>query len=103
MRRALEALGAIGLIGVMAVAKFGLPGFSDATASEQDALAARQAAFEQRWGDPADRIEYSTASYPNCDAARAAGVAPIRIGEPGYGPHLDRDNDGVACEPYRGR
>ncbi|MBO9717351.1 MAG: excalibur calcium-binding domain-containing protein [Pseudoxanthomonas sp.] len=24
-------------------------------------------------------------------------------GEPGYGPHLDRDNDGVGCEPYRGR
>lgn len=22
---------------------------------------------------------------------------------PGYGPHLDRDNDGVGCEPYRGR
>ncbi|WP_430997450.1 excalibur calcium-binding domain-containing protein, partial [Klebsiella pneumoniae] len=24
-------------------------------------------------------------------------------GDPGYGPHLDRDNDGVGCEPYRGR
>ncbi|HDS1139489.1 TPA: excalibur calcium-binding domain-containing protein [Stenotrophomonas maltophilia] len=23
--------------------------------------------------------------------------------DPGYGPHLDRDNDGVGCEPYRGR
>lgn len=36
-------------------------------------------------------------------SARAAGAAPIRIGEPGYGPHLDRDGDGIACEPYRGR
>lgn len=101
MKRALEAVGTVGLIGVVAVANFGLPDFSGA--SEQDALAARQASFEQRWGDPADRIDYSAASYPNCDAARAAGVAPLYAGEPGYGPHLDRDNDGVACEPYRGR
>lgn len=37
--------------------------------------------------------------YPNCAAARAAGAAPIRIGEPGYRPELDADNDGIACEP----
>lgn len=36
----------------------------------------------------------------NCDAARAAGAAPIYRGEPGYGLHLDRDRDGIACEPY---
>ncbi|WP_082919800.1 excalibur calcium-binding domain-containing protein [Sphingobium sp. EP60837] len=24
-------------------------------------------------------------------------------GQPGYGAHLDRDGDGVACEPYCGR
>ena len=41
-------------------------------------------------------------SYPNCAAARAAGAAPIRAGDPGYGPHLDRDGDGVACKPYFG-
>lgn len=40
----------------------------------------------------------SSSSYPNCAAARAAGAAPIRRGEPGYGKHLDRDGDGVACE-----
>lgn len=38
------------------------------------------------------------ASYKNCDAARAAGVAPILEGEPGYAPRLDRNDDGVACE-----
>ncbi len=38
--------------------------------------------------------------YRNCDAARAAGVAPIRIGEPGYRPQLDHDRDGWACEPW---
>jgi hypothetical protein len=36
--------------------------------------------------------------YANCSEARAAGAAPIREGEPGYAPHLDRDGDGVACE-----
>ena len=37
-------------------------------------------------------------SYPNCTAVRNAGAAPIRRGDPGYGKHLDRDNDGVGCE-----
>ncbi len=36
--------------------------------------------------------------FRNCAAARAAGAAPIRAGEPGYGRHLDRDGDGKACE-----
>ncbi|WP_052809877.1 excalibur calcium-binding domain-containing protein [Streptomonospora alba] len=36
--------------------------------------------------------------YDNCDEARAAGAAPVREGDPGYGPHLDRDRDGVGCE-----
>ncbi len=41
--------------------------------------------------------------YRNCSEARAAGAAPLRRGEPGYRPEMDGDNDGVACEPYRGR
>ena len=36
--------------------------------------------------------------YENCDAARAAGAAPVMAGDPGYGSHLDRDGDGAACE-----
>ncbi|KQX10619.1 hypothetical protein ASC82_23455 [Streptomyces sp. Root431] len=36
--------------------------------------------------------------YANCTAVRAAGADPIHSGEPGYGRHLDRDGDGVACE-----
>lgn len=36
--------------------------------------------------------------YPNCSAARAAGVAPLYRGQPGYASKLDRDIDGVACE-----
>src|ERR1043165_9203986 len=45
------------------------------------------------------QIRKSVVYYPNCDAARNAGVAPIRIGEPGYRPELDADSDGIACEP----
>lgn len=36
--------------------------------------------------------------YANCTAARAAGAAPVRVGDPGYARHLDRDGDGVGCE-----
>ena len=36
--------------------------------------------------------------YPNCDAARRAGVTPILRGQLGYGTDLDRDGDGKACE-----
>ncbi|MDP2087311.1 MAG: excalibur calcium-binding domain-containing protein [Gemmobacter sp.] len=36
--------------------------------------------------------------YANCAAARAAGVAPLRRGDPGYRAKLDRDGDGIACE-----
>ena len=39
-----------------------------------------------------------SAYYPNCAAARAAGAAPMRVGDPGYRAGLDRDGDGVACE-----
>lgn len=37
-------------------------------------------------------------SFRNCSAARAAGAAPVRAGDPGYGRHLDRDGDGIGCE-----
>ena len=73
------------------------------------APAQRSAAVDGEWpaGPPAevegesepDRFAY----YPNCDSARAAGAAPLHRGEPGYRPPLDRDYDGIACEPYRGR
>lgn len=36
--------------------------------------------------------------YANCDAARAAGDAPLYRGDPGYRSALDGDDDGVACE-----
>lgn len=47
---------------------------------------------------PASPPAGSAPYYANCTAARAAGVAPILRGQPGYRPALDRDGDGVACE-----
>ncbi|MER8092039.1 excalibur calcium-binding domain-containing protein [Streptomyces goshikiensis] len=36
--------------------------------------------------------------FKNCDAAKAAGKAPVRRGQPGYRDALDRDKDGIACD-----
>ena len=53
---------------------------------------------------PARRAQGTAAARPgatvfgNCSQARAAGAAPVRRGDPGYGSHLDRDNDGIGCE-----
>lgn len=41
-----------------------------------------------------------SAYYENCSDVREAGKAPIHRGEPGYSSDLDRDGDGVGCEPY---
>jgi hypothetical protein len=51
---------------------------------------------------PAPKPAKPKVSYANCDAVRSAGADPIHEGEPGYGPHLDRDGDGVGCEPSGG-
>ncbi|GAA1877441.1 Excalibur calcium-binding domain-containing protein [Williamsia serinedens] len=47
---------------------------------------------------PAATPDGGSAYYRNCSAARAAGAAPLRVGDPGYRAGLDRDGDGVACE-----
>lgn len=36
--------------------------------------------------------------YQNCDAVRAGGADPIRVGDPGWDTKFDRDGDGVGCE-----
>jgi hypothetical protein len=47
---------------------------------------------------PVGLVGGDAVSYKNCDAVRAAGAAPIHVGDPGYSRHLDRDGDGVGCE-----
>jgi len=51
----------------------------------------------QRWA-PADRAAGGQRPFANCAEARAAGAAPVRRGDPGYAPRLDRDGDGIGCE-----
>lgn len=43
-------------------------------------------------------VRMASSAFRNCSAARAAGAAPVRSGDPGYGRHLDRDGDGIGCE-----
>lgn len=50
-----------------------------------------------------NRVPAGIAFYRACADARAAGAAPLYRGQPGYRDALDRDGDGVACEPYLGR
>lgn len=104
MKRVGETLCTLAVIGAVGVVKFGmpedLPSFSASSASAE--TVDPQTAFNQRWGKPSIRQEVG-AYYRDCDAARAAGAAPMRVGEPGYRVNLDRDGDGIACEPYRGR
>lgn len=38
------------------------------------------------------------APYQNCSEARANGDSDIPSSSDKYGPHLDRDSDGIGCE-----
>ena len=40
--------------------------------------------------------------FINCKAAQAAGRSNIPRRDPSYRSRMDRDGDGLACEPYRG-
>jgi len=42
------------------------------------------------------------ATYKNCTEAHNDGRYSIPRTDPAYAPHLDRDKDGLACEPNEG-
>ena len=48
----------------------------------------------------ADNSTTNGAYYRYCSDARAAGAAPLYRNQLGYREELDRDGDGVACQPY---
>ncbi|WP_293971756.1 excalibur calcium-binding domain-containing protein [Sphingopyxis sp.] len=48
--------------------------------------------------DRPQRLTDQSRAFSDCTAVRAAGAATVRRGDPGYGQHLDRDNDGIGCE-----
>ncbi|MHA7223845.1 GmrSD restriction endonuclease domain-containing protein [Arthrobacter sp. RHLT1-20] len=64
----------------------------------QDPAPVQQAAPAQPYVAPAPAPAPAAVYYANCAAARAAGAAPIHVGQPGYSTKLDGDRDGVACE-----
>ncbi|MFF1441201.1 excalibur calcium-binding domain-containing protein [Streptomyces sp. NPDC058295] len=69
------------------------------TVTAKAKAATNEDAPEAGTADDADGpADSSSVYYDNCTAARAAGAAPVRVGDPGYGRHLDRDGDGVGCE-----
>ena len=68
-----------------------------AQAPAAEAPAQQQAPAQPVQQAPAQSSVY----YETCADARAAGAAPLHRGEPGYRPGLDRDGDGVACEPKK--
>jgi hypothetical protein len=47
---------------------------------------------------PVEKNADADVHFRNCTEARAAGYSRMRVGQPGYARHLDRDNDGIACE-----
>ena len=53
-----------------------------------------------RGGTPAPALPVDYISlYPNCDAVRSHYPGGVRQGSPIYRLALDRDRDGIACEP----
>ena len=73
------------------------PVATEAAAAQPSQAVARPAPAAPEPAEVAPQAPAST-YYKNCAAARAAGAAPVRTGDPGYGRHLDRDGDGVGCE-----
>lgn len=68
--------------------------FYTASTTERDRLRAKSSHIYRYESTAYGAARY----YKNCTEARNIGVVPIYRGEPGYGSHLDRDNDGIACE-----
>jgi Excalibur calcium-binding domain len=88
----LAAVGGIGVGGLMGIAQGG-----DLAQSAGATLR-----FVRNTGSPRTSTPQTGDYWSGCNAARAAGVAPLYSGEPGYRPEMDGDSDGIACEPYRG-
>ena len=83
---AAKVIGAAVIAGLAGGALFALSGRGASTASN---------------GLPRRNSVAASVYYPGCNAARAAGAAPLFRGQPGYRPEMDGDGDGIACEPHR--
>lgn len=116
-----QIVGGVMALGVIAIAV--LSYYLGPSSSEQDSgtrsertLSCSYGSYEDSFGmiheyypdegcdEEADVVEDQAVTPPfaNCDEARSYGADPVYEGDPGYGPHLDRDGDGVGCEPWSG-
>ena len=87
------------VLGLVAVPVIAHPGGLAADGCHNDRKNGGRHCHGSRAPAPASQRAFSDNVYfPNCAAARAAGAAPVRRGDPGYARHLDRDGDGVGCE-----
>lgn len=86
----------LGLIGAVAAT-----GWTVASPDQQNAAIAAAKEIGVTTGVIRERAPQEGDYWRSCDDARAAGTAPIYRGEPGYREGMDRDSDGLACEPYR--
>ncbi|WP_100522665.1 excalibur calcium-binding domain-containing protein [Mycobacteroides abscessus] len=48
---------------------------------------------------PLASVAQADPPYDNCTQAHQDGAYNIKKGDPGYRTKLDRDGDGIACEP----
>jgi len=80
--------GAVLVLGIGAGSATGASG----QAGEVQALEADNAALAEHLASAEQAAESAVSD------ARDAGAAPVRVGDPGYGRHLDRDGDGVGCK-----
>ena len=107
----------IGTIAIVALVAFAIGKLSDDDASKPEFEDAPQALIgsaqtdqqltwsyadaepvettSHRFTSDEPQTAFGSRSFRNCSHARAAGAAPVRAGDPGYGSHLDRDGDGV--------
>lgn len=67
-------------------------------ASQSNDSSSKNASDSSTSNQTSNQTNQNDVYYKNCSEARNAGVTPIYKGEPGYGKHLDRDGDGIACE-----
>ncbi|MEO8219310.1 MAG: excalibur calcium-binding domain-containing protein [Specibacter sp.] len=71
-------------------------------AADEAARVAAEKAAQQQAPAPQPLVEAPAAVYyANCSEARAAGAAPLFVGQPGYRSGMDGDSDGIACESKR--
>ena len=71
--------------------------------SEWDARPADTAPLAVETDRPDPTAVEQSVHYSGCNEVRAAGKAPLHVGEPGYSAEMDGDGDGIACEPHKSR